>query len=59
MGWGFLESVYQECLEIEFRLRGIPFESQKELELKYQGYTLKQTYRVDFICYDQIIIELK
>lgn len=59
MGCGFLESVYQECLEIEFRERSIPFVSQQDLQLFYKGKMLKQRYIPDFICYDQIIVELK
>ena len=59
MGCGFLESVYQECLEIEFRERSIPFVSQHDLQLFYKGKMLKQRYIPDFICYDQIIVELK
>ena len=59
MGCGFLESVYQECLEIEFKYQGIPFLSQKELRLNYRDKELKQKYKADFICFDKIIIELK
>lgn len=59
MGAGFLEAVYQECLEREFALRGIPFSRQKALPLAYKGMPLEQTYRPDFICYDSIIVELK
>jgi GxxExxY protein len=59
LGNGFLEAVYQECVEIEFDRRGIPFKCQMPLQLTYQGRTLKQTYKPDFICYDKIIIELK
>jgi GxxExxY protein len=59
MGCGFLEGVYQECLAREFELRQIPFKSQIELMLNYKGEPLVQTYRPDFICYDQIIVELK
>ncbi len=59
MGCGFLESVYQECLEIEFLDRTIPFESQKELDLEYKGKRLKQRYVPDFVCYGKIIVELK
>jgi GxxExxY protein len=59
MGCGFLEAVYQECLEKEFRKQSIPFRAQVDLELKYKDEPLKQTYRPDFICYDRIIIELK
>ena len=59
MGCGFLEAVYQECLEKELRLRGIPFVAQQELKLTYKGEALEQTYKPDIICYGQIILELK
>jgi GxxExxY protein len=59
LGNGFLEAVYQECLEIEFTKREIPFVAQKPLALFYQGQLLKQVYKPDFICYDKIIVELK
>src|ERR1700688_312502 len=59
MGCGFLESVYQECLEKEFRARGIPFEAQKDLQLYYKGEALQQAFKPDLICYDKIIVELK
>jgi len=59
MGCGFLEAVYQECLEREFHNRKIPFEAQKDLQLKYKGIALKQIYKPDFICYGKIIVELK
>ena len=58
-GCGFLEAVYQECLQIEFGLRGIPFRSQTELQLEYKGHRLKQVYVPDFTGYDKIIVELK
>lgn len=59
MGAGFLEAVYQECLQREFNMRGIPFIAQCEVALNYKGETLKQTYRPDFVCNNQIIVELK
>ena len=59
MGCGFLEAVYQECLEREFRLRSIPFSAQAMLKIPYKGENLRQTYQPDFICYDKIILELK
>lgn len=58
-GCGFLEPVYQECLEIELDLQGLPFIPQKSLTLEYKGHQLKQTYEPDFICYDKIIMEIK
>jgi GxxExxY protein len=59
MGCGFLEPVYQECLEKEFSRRNIPFVAQKELQLIYKGERLRQMYKPDLICYGQIIVELK
>ncbi|HTI73062.1 MAG TPA: GxxExxY protein [Candidatus Limnocylindria bacterium] len=59
MGCGFLETVYQECLEKEFRRRSIPFAAQRVLTLAYKGELLSQTYRPDFVCHEQILIELK
>ena len=58
-GCGFLEPVYQECLEIEFELQAVPFVPKKSLTLEYKGRRLKQTYEPDFICYDKIIMEIK
>ncbi len=58
-GSGFFESVYQECLEKEMRLQGIPFRTQPELMLDYKGENLTQRYKPDFICYEKIIVELK
>ena len=59
LGCGFVEPVYQEALEKEFTLRGIPYEREKELDINYKGYTLTKTFRADFICYNKIILELK
>ena len=59
MGTGFLEGVYQECLALEFRARGIPFFAMPPLALAYKGEPLVQTYRPDFVCFDRIIVELK
>lgn len=59
MGSGFLEGVYQECLAIEFGRRGIPFEMHRSLALTYDGVPLQHGYVPDFICYGQIILELK
>ncbi len=58
-GCGFLEPVYQECVEIELRLQGIPFVAQKPLVLEYKGCPLRSKYEPDFICFDKIVLELK
>mgnify|MGYP000878526178 FL=1 len=59
MGCGFLEAVYQECLEREFEKQDIPFVAQQELSLSYKGEPLVQTYRPDFVCFERIVVELK
>ena len=59
VGTGFLEGVYQECLEIELASRSIPFVSQKDINICYKGKVLSQKYRADIVCYDKIILELK
>ena len=59
MGCGFLEAVYQECLERELRERQIPFTPQPVLSIAYKGQSLRQTYQPDLICFDKIILELK
>jgi GxxExxY protein len=58
-GSGFIESVYQECLEIELALRNIPFKAQQELALSYKGRPLKSKFKPDFICYEKIVSEIK
>ena len=59
LGCGFLEAVYQECLERELISLGIPFKSQKELRLSYKGEVLNLTYKPDLVCYGNNIVELK
>lgn len=58
-GCGFLEPVYQECMEIELGLQAIPARPQVALPLTYKSASLRQNYRPDFVCYDKIILELK
>jgi GxxExxY protein len=59
MGCGFLEAVYQECLEIELKYQTIPFTAQREFKLNYRNQRLRQTFKPDFVCYDKIIVEIK
>lgn len=58
-GCGFLEAVYQECMEIELRLQGIPYVPKKPLALEYKSCPLRSVYEPDFICYGNIVLELK
>ena len=45
MGCGFLEAVYQECMERELKRREIPFAAQPELRLSYKGEMLHRVYK--------------
>jgi GxxExxY protein len=59
LGKGFLESVYQESLGLEFKKRQIPFSREQILELFYKEDKLSKYFVADFICFDKIILELK
>ena len=59
LGVGFLERVYQDALEYELSARGIPYEREKNIQIMYKGKPLGEPYRADFVCYDNIIVELK
>jgi GxxExxY protein len=54
-----LEAVYQEAMAVEMGLRGIPFRREVDIPVGYKGHQLKAPYRVDFIGYGLILIELK
>jgi GxxExxY protein len=58
-GHGFVEPVYQECLEIELEHQGIPYHPQMEIHLDYRGRRLRHRYIPDVTCYEKIIVELK
>lgn len=59
LGCGFIEAVYQEALAVEFTNKGIPFEREKEIPIEYKNNILSKTFRADFICFGNIILELK
>ena len=59
LGHGFLEAVYQEALGREFNLQRIPNKAQPIIEIFYKGQTLDKKYQPDFVCYEEIIIEIK
>jgi len=59
LGAGFLEIVYKDALEWEFRRAGIPFEREKEYLVNYKGVILPHKFYADFVIYDKIILEVK
>lgn len=59
LGNGFLEAVYHEALQEEFNVQNIPFEKEKQIKIAYKNKLLSKHYFADFVCYNQIILELK
>lgn len=59
MGPGFLEAVYQEAMEIELTSRRIPYEAEPKVRLQFKGQFLKKHYRPDFLCYSDLVVEIK
>jgi len=59
LGCGFLEPVYQEALAIEFSKREIQFRREVKLPVFYKGIPLDSVYKVDFICFQEVVVELK
>jgi GxxExxY protein len=58
LGPGLLENVYEEALSYEFRLKGLLYERQKEISLKYKGKDIGK-HRIDYLVEDKVILELK
>lgn len=59
LGHGFLEAVYQEALAVELTLRQLPYEREVTLPVTYKSQALGVGYRADFICYGNLVLELK
>jgi GxxExxY protein len=59
LGAGFLELFYRDALAIEFTERKIPFRAEAPCSVEYKGHPLRRDYHVDFICFDEIVLEIK
>lgn len=59
LGRGFLETVYQQALAIELKEQGIPFTQEVGLPVSYKGQPLDAFFRADFICFGEVVVELK
>jgi GxxExxY protein len=59
LGKGFLEIVYKDALEYEFKLQNIPYEREKKYEIEYKDIILSHYFHADFVVFDKIILEVK
>lgn len=59
LGSGFLEAVYHEALEREFVIQRMPYKTQPVVDIRYKGKPLNKKYQPDFICYGEVIVEIK
>lgn len=59
LGCGFLEAVYQEALGKEFACQAISFKPQPIIRIAYKGKPLEKKYQPDFVCYEEVIVEIK
>lgn len=59
LGCGFHEAVYQAALEREFTSKEISFKSKPAIQIAYKGVPLKKSYQPDFICFDEVLVEIK
>jgi GxxExxY protein len=59
LGPGLLESAYQKCLEFELQTRGVQFDRELQLPVRYKEVQLDCGFRADFIIEERLILELK
>jgi GxxExxY protein len=59
LGPGFLEAVYVEALQLELADRAIPFQREVYLPVRFKGRRLTTHFRVDLLCFDQVVVEIK
>jgi GxxExxY protein len=59
LGAGFLEIVYKDAFEYEYRLQNIFYEREKEYVINYKTTTLPHKFFADFVVFDKVIVEIK
>ena len=59
LGKGFLEVVYKDAIEYEFKKQKIPYEREKKYEVEYKGMILPHHFFADFVVFNSIILEVK
>ena len=56
---GFLESVYKDALAVELTIRSVPFDRERKCPVRYKGGVLPSYYQADFVCFSEVIVEIK
>jgi GxxExxY protein len=56
---GLYEGFYCEALGVELALRRIPFEAERPIQLQYKGHLMRGIYRLDFVCFESVVVEVK
>jgi len=56
---GLFEGFYCDALAIEFGIRSIPFEAQRAIQLEYKGHAINRPYHMDFVCFGEVVVEVK
>jgi GxxExxY protein len=59
LGAGYLEVFYKDALKIEFSSRAIPFDADVPCNAEYKGHPLRGTYKMDFVCFGEVVLEVK
>lgn len=59
LGRGFLEQVYRRPMELELRARNVPFQREAAFPVIYKGVPTGVSFRVDLLCFGEIVVELK
>jgi len=59
LGPGLLEGVYQKCLAREFELRGVDYKAELVFDAEYKGILIPSAFRMDFLVFDRVVLELK
>ena len=59
LGPGLNESCYQEAMELQLKNEAIPYKRELSFHPTFKGVTLQATFRVDFLCREDVIVELK
>lgn len=56
---GLFEGFYCDALAVEFELRQIPFDAEHAIQLTYKGRPLRRPHRMDFVCFESVVVEVK